>query len=225
METENNLKSKPYGIYRKYGKVPENVIFEILTGEELRRFIIPYEEWTLIYQWYCDQSNHDDYLLKLDGEGESCRIIRLDKKISEIRATELTRLYLLSRNISHILMYTIPGSMKFTVPLLISAIIWILTGIISLIKGGEGTNDIINAAVRLSSLAFILFLLLNIQFAIIRIINAACNKYDALLYDDEGYITDSLIFHTVLNSIVVIVGMANIVNLVKLVLESFKATG
>jgi len=94
METENNLKSKPYGIYRKYGKVPENVIFEILTGEELRRFIIPYEEWTLIYQWYCDQSNHDDYLLKLDGEGESCRIIRLDKKISEIRATDLTRLYL-----------------------------------------------------------------------------------------------------------------------------------
>jgi hypothetical protein len=230
METENKIIGKPHINPPKYGRHPKNVVFEILAGEELRRFIIPYDEWMVVHKWYCDPSITEDYLLRLDGDGESCRIIRLDKKISEIRVIELTRSYLISRNISHILMYSIPGAMKFTVPLIISAAIWILTGLFSLIKGSEsagaeGAANFVELAVKLSSLAFVLFLLLNIQFAIIRIINAVSNKYDALLYDDDAYFTDSLVFHSALTFIVVVIGVQNIVNIIKGILESFKAVG
>lgn len=192
-----------------------NVILEVTWKSEQKRFVIPYKEWLLIEKWYCSNESTDDYLLKLRDSNESYRIVRLNKEISQMRILEISHSSIVKKNISHILFSSIPGPVKFIVPLCIVLILWGIMGIVSLIQ----PVDIIGAATKLTSLVFVLFLLLNIQFGIIKTIEALKNKYEAFIYDNEEYLPDTLIFNTALLLLFVVVGPRNIISLIKALLN------
>jgi hypothetical protein len=194
----------------------DDMVLEVITqGGEIRRFIVPYKEWMIIKEWYCDSSLTNDYYLISDSPQEPYTITRLDKKVSEIKAWSLTPSSTLSKNIASILLSAIPGGMRFYVAFFISLAIWGLFGVILLIKGIEINIEMLSPAMKLTSIIFGAFLLFNLQFMVLRIVETVRHKHRALLDEMGTPVTHTLIFNFILLAFFTFNNPVSIFNLIK----------
>ncbi|MGI6777339.1 MAG: hypothetical protein ACOX7R_04760 [Acetivibrionales bacterium] len=214
MITDRKHKNEMRNSLDRPRKKSDTVIMEVVSDSERRHFIVPYDEWALIEQWYCNEDVSSDYLLKIRNGINSYRIIRLNKQVSELCVIKPSHSSIVSKNVYHILFSRVPGMIKFTVPFSIALLFWVLIGIVSIFKPVSVTQP----AVKLTSIAFILFLLLNLQFAVFKGLAASKNKYEAFTSDNEEAITDTLIFNMGLLLLFLIIGIQNIINLFKSIL-------
>lgn len=203
----------------EFVNTPENIVIEVTSEEDLRRYVIPFDEWALIKEWYRDPSRTDDYYITLAGSEESCRIIRLDKKSLEIRALGLSQGSVVSKNISYILFSPLHRLLKFSTAFLISMTIWIIFVLIALVRGAKLTYEFTQPVMKLTTVVFIVFLLLNIEAGIIKVVDIAKNKFKAFMSENETPFTDTLIFNFVLLAIFSFCKVEGIIRFMKKIID------
>lgn len=219
MKTIKKNKEDHDGLAAEFVNTPENIVIEVASEEELRRYVIPFDEWALIKEWYRDPSNTDDYYITLADSEESCRIIRLDKKSLEIRALGLSQGSVVSKNISYILFSPLHRALKFGTAFLISMTIWIMFILIALVRGAKLTHEFTQPVMKLTTVVFIVFLLLNIEAGIIKVVDIAKNKFKAFMSENETPFTDTLIFNFVLLAIFSFCKVEGIISFMKKIID------
>jgi hypothetical protein len=206
---------------RDVTRQPDDVVLEVTTQEgEIRRFIVPYKEWMIIKEWYCDPSLTSDYYLVSNNPQEPYTISRLDKKVSEIKAWSMTPSSTVSKSIASILVSAVPGGIRFFVAFFISLAIWGLFGLILLIKGSEVNIEMLSPAMKITSIIFGVFLLLNLLCMVLNIIDILKNKYRALLYENDTPVTYTFIFNFILLAFFTFNNPVSIFNLIKKIWSS-----
>jgi len=188
-----------------------DILLEVVTDSGSRCFIIPYKEWLIIKEWYCDTSSTNDYYLTLDSSNGHYSIVRLDKKISEIRVHELTHSSTLSKNLRYILLSAVPRGMKFITAFLINLAMWAAFGIFALIKGAEINKELVFQIMKLTSVIFVIFMLFNIEFIIIKIVDISKHKYKAFITENEGSFAGTLVFNFTLLFFFALIGTENVI--------------
>lgn len=187
-----------------------NVIMEVQSEQDVRRYAISQEEWLRIENWYSSPDISEDYVLKLSEPGQGVRVVRLDKKIFEVSAVKLNPSLILTRNLQYLLLSKIPSSVRFIIPFMLSILLWSILGVLSLFREGF---DLIASASRLTFLTFLIFLLVLTGLAVLRVFEILKDKCEAFTFEHDGRITDTLIFNAGLLIIFIIIQPHKIVQI------------
>lgn len=187
------------------------VVLQVTAGGQKNRYVIPYEEWVSIKDWYYDRSQRDDYILTLDDNIESYTLVRLNKDTSEIKVWEISRVMIFMKNLTLVLLSPVPLIIRFFTAFFIALVVWPVVAPISFIKFQEFTEGAISLATRLTSLVFIVFLLFNLLYAIFRTVDASLNRFKAFIRKEEVFITDTLVFNLFFLALFAAVGGENLV--------------
>jgi hypothetical protein len=198
---------------KKYFFDVSRVVLQVTSGGQKSRYVIPYEEWVSIRNWYDDRFQREDYLLTLDDNIESYTLVRLNKETSELKVWEISRLMILTKNIGYILVSQVPLIIRFFTAFIIALVVWPIVAPISFIKFQEFTPEAISLATRLTSLVFIVFLLFNLLYAVFRTVDASLNRFKAFIQWETAFITDTLAFNILLLFIFTSIGGEKLVDI------------
>jgi hypothetical protein len=195
----------------KYFFDVSRVVLQVTAGGQQGRYVIPYEEWLSIKDWYYDRSQRDDYLLTLDDNVESYTLVRLNKDTSELKVWEINRVMIFTKNLFFVLLSPVPLIIRFFTAFFVALVIWPVVAPISFIKFQEFTAGAISLATRLTSLVFIAFLMFNLLYAIFKVVDASIYRFKAFIRKEDTFITDTLAFNLFFLALFAAIGGENLV--------------
>jgi len=200
----------------------DEVVMEVIEGDETRCFIVPYKEWLIIKEWYSNPANSNDYYLIMDDGENPCTIVRLDRKISAVRAHELSQAAILYKNITYILSSSLPKGMRFLTALCISLAILGAFSLAMLIKGAAVSLESLAPVMKLSTIIFFIYLLLNLEFAVIKILETIRDKYGVFTGPGETSLPGALVLNIVLLCLFAFNSPESIISFIKSLWEHIK---
>ena len=218
MKTKNQKANQAGSLNKGFNNPLDEVILEVMDKDDARRFIVPHKEWLLIKEWYCDPSAVNDYCLDLNTGEDPYTIIRLDKKLSCIKAWGLTHSMVLSKNISSILLHPVPRIIRFSTAFILSLILWAVFMVAVLVKGAEINLETIYPMTKVTPAVFTVFLLFELEFVIFRVVDSFRNKLKPFLYETETSVTASLVFNLILMAIFALKSPLDIISLISSIL-------
>lgn len=189
------------------------VLMEIKVSGESHRYVISFDEWQLIKQWYYDEANNENYTLTLDDSVDSFAIVRLNKLTTEIRVWELSRTSVFLKNLYSVLAAPVPGIIRFFTSFFITVLAWPIIAAVSFIQKTDLTDNALSLGTNITSLIFVTFLLFNLLHMVFRIFDSIINRYRAFIRKEEGFITDTVAFNVAMLILFVNLGGDKLVQL------------
>jgi hypothetical protein len=91
--------------------------------------------------------------------------------------------------------------------------------LMALVKGTELTAELTAPVMKLTTVIFIVFLLLNVEALIIKAVDIARNKYKAFLSESDTPFADTLAFNLIALGVFALIGTEGIINLIARVIS------